>query len=64
LARIDEVNLKGPALRAVIEINPSALEIAANLDKERKQKGPRGAMHGIPVLLKAGSCHPAPNYVH
>jgi amidase len=37
-ARIDEVNLKGPALRAVLEMNPSALSQAADLDKERKIK--------------------------
>ncbi|KAF9553773.1 amidase signature enzyme [Agrocybe pediades] len=51
-ARIDEVNLKGPALRAVLEINPSALAQAAALDKERKVKGKRSALHGIPILLK------------
>ncbi|GLB40037.1 putative amidase [Lyophyllum shimeji] len=51
-ARIDEVNLKGPALRAVLEINPSALQTAAELDLERKRKGPRSPLHGIPVLLK------------
>ncbi|KAF8062472.1 amidase signature enzyme [Lyophyllum atratum] len=51
-ARIDEVNLRGPALRAVLEINPSALKAAAALDLERKEKGPRSALHGIPVLLK------------
>jgi amidase len=42
----------GPGLNAVIEVNPDALAIAAELDKERKAKGPRGAMHGIPVLIK------------
>ncbi|KAF8878100.1 amidase signature domain-containing protein [Infundibulicybe gibba] len=51
-ARIDEVNLKGPALRAVIETNPSALSQAAALDEERKQNGKRSLLHGIPVLLK------------
>ncbi|KAL0959934.1 hypothetical protein HGRIS_011597 [Hohenbuehelia grisea] len=51
-ARIDEVNLKGPALRAVLELNPTALKQAALLDLERKVKGPRSALHGIPVLLK------------
>ncbi|THV01105.1 amidase signature enzyme [Dendrothele bispora CBS 962.96] len=51
-ARIDEVNLKGPKLRAVIEINPSALSQAATLDAERKIKGKRSLMHGIPILLK------------
>jgi len=48
------VNLKGPALRAVIEINPSALEAAAALDYERRLHGVRSLMHGIPVLLKVG----------
>ncbi|KAF8878104.1 amidase signature enzyme [Infundibulicybe gibba] len=51
-ARIDEVNLKGPALRAVIETNPSALSQAAALDNERKRSGKRSLLHGIPVLLK------------
>ncbi|PPQ69889.1 hypothetical protein CVT26_014152 [Gymnopilus dilepis] len=51
-ARIDEVNLKGPALRAVLETNPSALAQAAALDKERKLFGKRSLLHGIPVLLK------------
>jgi amidase len=51
-ARIDEVNLKGAALRAVLELNPSALDQAAALDKERKSKGKRSALHGIPILVK------------
>ncbi|KAJ1303810.1 hypothetical protein OPQ81_008232 [Rhizoctonia solani] len=52
LARIDEVNLKGPQLRAVIETNPQALEQAAALDAERKRTGKRSPLHGIPILLK------------
>ncbi|KIJ62099.1 hypothetical protein HYDPIDRAFT_114947 [Hydnomerulius pinastri MD-312] len=51
-ARIEEVNLQGPELRAVIETNPSALEEAAALDYERLLYGPRSALHGIPVLVK------------
>ncbi|KAF5343741.1 hypothetical protein D9756_011530 [Leucocoprinus leucothites] len=51
-ARIEEVNLRGPAIRAVLEINPSALSQAAALDHERKTRGKRGLLHGIPVLLK------------
>ncbi|KDQ59509.1 hypothetical protein JAAARDRAFT_205546 [Jaapia argillacea MUCL 33604] len=51
-ARIEEVNLQGPALRAVIETNPSALEEAATLDLERLISGPRSLLHGIPVLVK------------
>ena len=56
LARIQEIdsrsNKSGPGLNAVIEVNPDALAIAADLDKERKAKGPRGPMHGVPVLIK------------
>ncbi|KAG1740449.1 amidase signature domain-containing protein [Suillus paluster] len=52
LSRIEEVNLKGPALHAVIEINPKALSQAEALDDERKEKGSRGPLHGIPLLLK------------
>ncbi|KAG1867539.1 amidase signature domain-containing protein [Suillus tomentosus] len=52
LARIDEVNLKGAALHAVIETNPNALSQAAKLDDERKSRGSRGSLHGIPLLLK------------
>ncbi|MDI6808791.1 MAG: amidase [Candidatus Eisenbacteria bacterium] len=52
LERIEALDRKGPALRSVIEVNPDALAIADALDKERKGKGPRGPMHGIPVLIK------------
>ncbi|MCK7462029.1 MAG: amidase family protein [Sphingobacterium sp.] len=41
-----------PALNAVIEVNPDALAIARELDRERKEKGARGPLHGIPVLIK------------
>ena len=51
-ARIAEVNLEGPMLRAVIETNPSALAQAAALDAERLATGPRSLLHGIPVLVK------------
>ena len=51
-ARIEEVNLQGPELRAVLELNPSALKQAAALDKERKLTGKRSHLHGIPILLK------------
>jgi amidase len=40
-------------LRSIIEINPDAMEIAASLDRERATSGPRGSLHGIPVVLKA-----------
>jgi amidase len=52
LERIDEIDRRGPTLRSVIEINPDALAIARSLDEEYKAKGPRGPLHGIPVLLK------------
>ncbi|HUI66047.1 MAG TPA: amidase [Bacteroidota bacterium] len=52
LARIDEVDRHGPMLKSVLEVNPDALDIADSLDKERKTKGPRGLLHGIPVLIK------------
>ena len=52
LQRIAEIDQTGPMLRAVIEINPDALAIATALDEERQQRGPRGLLHGIPVLLK------------
>lgn len=52
LNRIETLNKRGPALRAVIETNPDAIAMAAALDAERKAKGPRGPLHGIPVLLK------------
>src|SRR5438067_8609594 len=52
LARIDALNLKGPQLRAVIETNPDALTIAEQLDRERQDKGARGPLHGIPILIK------------
>ncbi len=52
LRRIEEVNQRGPALHHIIETNPEALEVAKQLDQERKANGPRGPLHGIPVLLK------------
>jgi amidase len=50
--RIAEVDKRGPALNAIIELNPDALSIADAFDAERKSKGPRGPLHGIPVLIK------------
>jgi amidase len=52
LARIDALDRRGPALRAVIETNPDALTQADALDVERKDKRARGPLHGVPVLLK------------
>ena len=52
LARIAEIDQAGPRLNSVIEINPDALEIADALDAERVARGPRGPLHGIPILIK------------
>jgi amidase len=52
LSRIAELDKGAPSLNSVIEINPDALAIAESLDKERKGKGARGPLHGIPVLIK------------
>jgi amidase len=52
LERIGEIDKHGPTINTVIEINPEAVSIADALDKERRENGPRGAMHGIPVLIK------------
>ena len=52
LARIEQIDRRGPAVNSVIELNPDAVAIAEALDKERKGKGTRGPMHGIPMLIK------------
>jgi amidase len=52
LARIDALDQRGPSINAVIELNPDALMIAAQLDDERKSGRVRGPLHGIPVLIK------------
>src|SRR5271156_986004 len=52
LTRIDRLDRRGPSLGSVIETNPRALEIAAALDAERKSRGARGPLHGVPVLIK------------
>src|SRR3954469_21496600 len=52
LARIDQIDRGSIMLKSVIEVNPDAPQIALALDAERRQKGPRGPLHGIPVLIK------------
>lgn len=52
LERIDALDRRGPELRAVLEVNPRALEIAAELDRERRAHGARGPLHGMPLLIK------------
>ena len=50
--RINDIDKKGQTLRSVIELNPDAESIAAGLDRERKERGARGPLHGIPILIK------------
>jgi amidase len=52
LDRIDSLDRRGPTLRAVLETNPQALDSADQLDRERRAHGPRGPLHGVPVLIK------------
>jgi amidase len=52
LDRIEEIDKRGPAINSVIELNPDALSIANDLDRERKSGRLRGPLHGIPVLIK------------
>ena len=52
LDRIDDIDKDGPKLNSVIEVNPDAMAIAEALDRERKEKGMRGPLHGIPILIK------------
>ena len=52
LSRIAAYDQHGPALNAFIALNPRALETADALDSERRERGPRGPLHGIPVVVK------------
>ena len=52
LARTEEIDRHGPTVNSVIETNPDALAIADALDSERKEKGVRGPLHGVPILIK------------
>jgi amidase len=52
LRRIDDIDRDGPAINSVIEVNPDALGIARQLDRERKSGRIRGPLHGVPILLK------------
>ena len=53
ISQIDTIDRAGPTLNSIIEINPDAREIAKALDDEWRESGPRGPLHGIPVILKA-----------
>lgn len=52
LRSIQKIDRGGPRLRSIVELNPDALEIARKLDEERRERGSRGLLHGIPVVLK------------
>jgi amidase len=52
MAAIGFIDRQGPTINAVLELNRDAPSIAAALDRERKDKGPRGPLHGIPILIK------------
>jgi amidase len=52
LERIAAVDQGGPGLNAILQTNPEALAIARELDRERREKGPRGPLHGVPILIK------------
>src|SRR5258705_1101169 len=58
LERIGDIDKRGPVINSVIETNPDVMAIARELDRERKSKGPRGPLHGIPLLIKdnIGTC--------
>jgi amidase len=52
LERISAIDEHGPTINSILQVNPDARRIAKALDKERKQSGPRGPLHGIPITLK------------
>src|SRR5687768_8652513 len=52
LARIAAYEKAGPKLNAIIQVNPKAIEVARALDRERREKGLRSPLHGIPVAVK------------
>lgn len=52
ITRIQQLDKDGPKINSIIELNPNAIGLAEALDLERKTSGPRGPLHGIPVLLK------------
>lgn len=51
-ARIEAIDRHGPKINTVLQVNPDAEDIARALDEERRKHGPRGPLHGIPLLIK------------
>lgn len=51
-ARIEAIDRNGPKINTVLQLNPDAEDIARSLDEERRKHGPRGPLHGIPLLIK------------
>lgn len=52
LDRIQQIDQDGPQLNSILAVNPNAVAIAEQLDAERQANGPRGPLHGIPILFK------------
>ena len=52
ITRIEAYDPAGPRLNSIAALNPRALEEADALDRERARKGPRGPLHGVPILVK------------
>jgi len=52
ITRILALDRRGPKVNSILELNPDAISIAQALDHERRTKGPRGPLHGIPIVLK------------
>jgi amidase len=52
LDRIKALDQSGPQINSILEVNPDAAQIARALDRERRQSGSRGPLHGIPIVLK------------
>lgn len=52
LDRIAAYDQQGPVINAMVWLNPNALSDAEALDRERAERGPRGPLHGIPIILK------------
>ena len=51
-ARMAAYDKQGPAINAVLTLNPNALQQARSLDQERERAGRRSPLHGIPIVLK------------